>query len=96
MASGTYRVQLTPTPQRIDNLGGSQNLANAVKLLSGQAQFWYVTGSSIPPAADRDKGYPKTFSPVNDTDNELSIPVLAADSLWASGTAEIAILSKLT
>ena len=96
MASGTYRVTLTPTPQRIDNLGASQNLSNAVKLLSGQAQFFYITGTTIPPAADRDKGFPKTFTPDDERANELSMPVLAADSIWASGTAELAIMAKLT
>lgn len=96
MASGTYRVQLTPTPQRIDNLGGSQNLNNAIKLLNGQAQFWYLTGAVIPAVADRDKGYPKTYDSNDERANELTMAIAAADSLWASGTAELVIMAKLT
>lgn len=94
MASGTSRITLTPTPQRIDNLGGSANLFLTIKVLSGSAQFFYMAGTSAPAAADLDKGYPKHAMGTEDSNAELKVDMAASESLWASGSGQLAIMSR--
>lgn len=94
MASGTTRVKLTATPQRLDNQGGTANLFLTIRVLSGSGQFFYMAGATAPAVAALDKGFPKSADGSSRTDNELVATMNAADSLWATGDAELAILSR--